>query len=104
MFVFPHFPSQQRRKMSAEDGFGDDVAAAASSPHPSSPSAMMRNQGVSGRPPPGSEVSQTHPRPCLTSNTSSLTKPTIIHYVEEDELAAPFLSPQKIVFVWAMNL
>lgn len=49
MFVFSHFPSQQRRKMSAEDGFGDDVAAAASSSHSPSLSATMRNRCVSGR-------------------------------------------------------
>lgn len=36
--------------MSAKDGFGDDVAAAASSSHSLSLSAMMRNHGVSGRP------------------------------------------------------
>lgn len=35
--------------MSAEDGFGDDVAAAASSSHSPSLSAMMCNHSVSGR-------------------------------------------------------
>lgn len=47
MFVFFHFPSEWRRKMSAQDGFSDDVAAAASSSHSPPLSAMMRNHGVS---------------------------------------------------------